>query len=78
MPRDVEAMLLNTRGAVYRELHMLQSARDCAERSIKIMPNQRHVYNMLSAIYRQLGDTKAAIRTMELANALPPDIEANK
>jgi hypothetical protein len=78
MPSEVEVMLLNTRGAALRELVKWQSARDCAQRSIKILPNHGHAYCMLSKIYRWEGDTKAADANMALCEALSPDTRSYK
>jgi len=49
------AAILTTRGGAFRDISDLAKAEECARRSIQLDPHRLYAYNLLAAIYYELG-----------------------
>jgi tetratricopeptide (TPR) repeat protein len=78
MTVNSEATLLTTRGAAFRDLRDLESARFCARRSIDIRPNHGFAYCLLGAIDLQEGDAEKGEENFLQCERLQPQSEADK
>ena len=67
-----EATLLTTRGAAFRDVRDLKSARCCAQRSIDIRPNHGFAYCLLGAIDHDEGDIAQGEANFSECERLPP------